>query len=520
MTYLNQPPPIAPYNVVRGRPRAGRGARARGRRLGRRPPARHRRAGRQPRGDRARRARRAQRADPAHARPLRQSHRPGRARPVLALDACARRSSARSTRCRGAIRSPAPTSCARRCSSSGARSAPGVMCPVSMTYAAIPPLRENAELAAEWEPRLTRAELRRRRAGRHGDDREAGRLGRARQHHPRRAAVGDGTYEITGHKWFCSYPPCDVFLTLAQAPAGLSCFLFEGRDPGFRIQRLKDKLGTRSLPSSEVEFHGVRGRLIGEEGRGVATIIRMVNHTRLDCLLGSTAGDALGCRPGRPPRPPPQRLRQAAGRAARDAERARRPGGRVRGGDRHRDADRPRLRRGRRAVPPLRHGRHEVLGLQARAAARGRGARVPGRQRLRRGVGHAAAAPRLAAQLDLGGLGQRGGARRAARDRSRSPRACRPSWPSASWRAAATRCSTPTSTQLREAPGPRTRSATARRIVEDLALALQASLLVRNAPPAVADAFCAGRLGEGGRAFGTLPATVDAGAIVERALAV
>ena len=81
---------------------------------------------------------------------------------------------------------------------------------------------------------------------------------------------GDGTWEITGHKWFCSYPPCDVFLTLAQAPAGLSCFLIEGRDPGFRIQRLKDKLGTRSLPSSEVEFHGVRGRLVGEEGRGVA----------------------------------------------------------------------------------------------------------------------------------------------------------------------------------------------------------------------------------------------------------
>src|SRR3954451_21147616 len=169
----------------------------------------------------------------------------------------------------------------------------GVMCPVSMTYAAIPPLRQNAELAAEWEPRLTRPSyddgaL----AGMAMTEKQGGSDVRANT--TRAEPQSDGSYEITGHKWFCSYPTCDVFLTLAQAPAGLSCFLFEGRDPGFRIQRLMDKLGTRSLPSSEVEFHGVRGRLIGEEGRGVATIIRMVNHTRLDCLLGSTASMRWG----------------------------------------------------------------------------------------------------------------------------------------------------------------------------------------------------------------------------------
>src|SRR5437764_702088 len=101
--------------------------------------------------------------------------------------------------------------------------------------------------------------------------------------------VGDGVYELHGHKWFCSYPPCDVFLVLAQAPGGLSCFFVE-RGPGMEFQRLKDKLGTRSLPSSEVEFRGIHGRLIGEEGRGVPAIIRMVNHTRLDCLLGATTG--------------------------------------------------------------------------------------------------------------------------------------------------------------------------------------------------------------------------------------
>ena len=162
-----------------------------------------------------------------------------------------------------------------------------------MTYAAIPALRESPELAAEWEPRLTRPSysdgaL----AGMAMTEKQGGSDVRANT--TRAEPQGDGTYELTGHKWFCSYPPCDVFLTLAQAPGGLSCFLFEGRDPGFRIQRLKDKLGTRSLPSSEVELHGVRGRLIGEEGRGVATIIRMVNHTRLDCLLGSAASMRWG----------------------------------------------------------------------------------------------------------------------------------------------------------------------------------------------------------------------------------
>src|SRR5947209_9434290 len=105
--------------------------------------------------------------------------------------------------------------------------------------------------------------------------------------------IADGVYELHGHKWFCSYPPCDIFLVLAQAPGGLSCFLVE-RGPGMEFQRLKDKLGTRSLPSSEVEFHGIHGRLVGEEGRGVPAIIRMVNHTRLDCLLGGAGGMRRG----------------------------------------------------------------------------------------------------------------------------------------------------------------------------------------------------------------------------------
>ncbi len=291
----------------------------------------------------------------------------------------------------------------------------GVMCPVSMTYAAIPALRENPELAAEWEPRLTRAELRRRRPRRHGDDREAGRLGRARQHHPRRAA---GRRDLRADR-----PQVVLLLSPVRR-------LPDAR-PGARRAVLLPVRGARpGLPHPAAQGQAGHALAAVERGR-VPRRARPADRrggprrgddhphgqphaaglpARLDRL------DALGSGAGRPPRPPPQRLRQAAGRAAGDAERARRPGRRVGGGDRHRDADRPLLRRGRRAVPPLRDRGLQVLGLQARGAARGRGARVPGRQRLRGGVGHAAPAARRAAQLDLGGLRQRGRARRPARD--------------------------------------------------------------------------------------------------------
>ena len=215
----------------------------------------------------------------------------------------------------------------------------GVMCPVSMTYAAVPALRDGApDLAAEWEPRLTSTDYERGAlAGMAMTERQGG--SDVRANITRADPLGDGVYEIHGHKWFCSYPPCDVFLVLAQAPGGLSCFLVE-RGPGMEFQRLKDKLGTRSLPSSEVEFRGIEGRLVGEEGRGVPAIIRMVNHTRLDCLLGVDHRPAAGHARGDPPRPPPVGIRRAARRPAGDAQRARRPRARVRGGDGHRDARR------------------------------------------------------------------------------------------------------------------------------------------------------------------------------------
>jgi putative acyl-CoA dehydrogenase len=114
------------------------------------------------------------------------------------------------------------------------------------------------------------------------------------------AEAGHGGYRLTGHKWFCSAPMCDLFLVLAQAPEGLSCFLLprirpDGSRNDMRIQRLKDKLGNRSNASAEVEYDGALAWLVGEPGRGIATIIEMVSATRLDCVLGSAAQMRLGC---------------------------------------------------------------------------------------------------------------------------------------------------------------------------------------------------------------------------------
>jgi len=182
----------------------------------------------------------------------------------------------------------------------------GHSCPITMTFGVVPSLRIQPELATEWEPRVLSNEYDRRfvpspekRGALFGmamTERQGG--SDIRSNTTRAVAVakrGPGeAYEITGHKWFCSAPMSDAFLVLAQAPGGLSCLLLprwkpDGSRNAFHIQRLKDKLGNRSNASSEVEFHGASARLIGEEGRGVANIIEMVRHTRLDCTFGSAA---------------------------------------------------------------------------------------------------------------------------------------------------------------------------------------------------------------------------------------
>ena len=410
----------------------------------------------------------------------------------------------------------------------------GVMCPVSMTYAAVPALRDGApELAAEWEPRLTLPDYERGAlAGMAMTERQGG--SDVRANITRAEPVGDGAFELHGHKWFCSYPPCDVFLVLAQAPAGLSCFLVE-RGAGMEFQRLKDKLGTRSLPSSEVEFRGAHGRLIGEEGRGVPAIIRMVNHTRLDCLLGSTTG-----------------LRRGTLEAIHHA--------------RHRSAfgahlvDQPAMRN---VLADL-AVESEAATVTAMRVARAYDEPSEGAFRrfatavckywvAKRGAGHAAEAleslggngfvedsgmPLLYRDAPLNSIWE-GSGNVAALDVLRAivkePEALAAFLDECELAAGAEprldAHLVRVRARVRETFGGEDDASAeerlyagqfgARRLVEDLAVALQASLLVRHAPPAVADAFCAGRLeGDRGRVYGTLPAGVDAKAIIERALPV
>jgi putative acyl-CoA dehydrogenase len=409
----------------------------------------------------------------------------------------------------------------------------GVMCPVSMTYAVVPALRHSApEIAADWEPRLTGLDygagaL----AGMAMTERQGGSDVRAII--TRAEPAGEGWYELNGHKWFCSYPPCDVFLVLAQAPAGLSCFFVE-RGPGMEFQRLKDKLGTRSLPSSEVELRGVRARLVGEEGRGVPAIIRMVNHTRLDCLIGSASA-----------------MRRATVEALHHA--------------RHRSAfgepliEQPAMRN---VLADLAI-ESEAATVAALRVAHSYDGGEPAFQRFATAVMKywvCKRAPSLVGEA-LECLGGNGFVEESAMPLIYRDAPLNSIWEGsgnvaaldvlraivsepAGLTAFLAECELAAGSDTRlDAHLARARETTAavlvgedgrtvqerryetqfraRRIVEDLALALQASLLVRHAPGAVADAFCSARLGgDAGHAYGTLPAGVDARTIIGRALPV
>jgi putative acyl-CoA dehydrogenase len=187
----------------------------------------------------------------------------------------------------------------------------GTGCPISMTYSITPALRAQPDVAAVWEPRFSSLEYDPRMvpaaekagclSGMAMTEKQGGSDVRANTTVavPVNGGGPGAEYEITGHKWFCSAPMCDAFLVLAQTEGGISCFLLprwtpDGERNRFHIQRLKDKLGNRSNASSEVEFRGAWAQMIGEEGRGVATIIEMVNHTRLDCTTGSASGIRAG----------------------------------------------------------------------------------------------------------------------------------------------------------------------------------------------------------------------------------
>ncbi len=398
----------------------------------------------------------------------------------------------------------------------------GVMCPVSMTYAAVPALRDGApELAAEWEPRLTLPDYERGAlAGMAMTERQGG--SDVRANITRSEPLGDGEFELHGHKWFCSYPPCDVFLVLAQAPGGLSCFLVE-RGPGMEFQRLKDKLGTRSLPSSEVEFRGARGRLVGEEGRGVPAIIRMVNHTRLDCLLGAATGMRRGV---------VEAIHHARHRAAFGALLVDQPAMQNVLADLAIESEAA-------TASALRVAR--AYDSESEGAFRRFATAVMKYWVCKRAAPHAAEAleclggngfveesalPLLYRDAPLNSIWEGSGnvaALDVLRATVKEPEGLPAFLAECELAAGEDRRLDAHLERLRAAGAEVFASGnpqfSARRMVEDLAVALQASLLIRGAPPAVADAFCAARLGGGGgRVYGTLPAGVDAAAVIDRAL--
>jgi putative acyl-CoA dehydrogenase len=422
----------------------------------------------------------------------------------------------------------------------------GVGCPISMTYSAIPALRAQPDLAAEWEPRLLSLDYDSRSVpadGKRGalcgmamTEKQGGSDVRANTTTatPINGGGPGAEYEITGHKWFCSAPMCDVFLVLAQTESGISCFLMprwtpDGERNPFHIQRLKDKLGNRSNASSEVEFRGAWARLVGEEGRGVPTIIEMVNHTRLDCVIGSAAGFRAG-------------VAQAANHAA------------------HRSAF------GRRLIEqPLMLNVLADLAIESEAATISalRLARTydevnqePGAsgaeeardfRRLanavlkywlcKRAPAHAveclecfggngyveeSGMPRLYRESPLASIWEGSGNVQCLdvlRAMVKSPAAVDAFFAEVAEGAGAEPRLDAFTAELRGqlSSDPETLQSRGRRLVEGMALALQGSLLVRYGDPAVADAYCATRLsGDWGHAFGTLPAGADCERIVTR----
>ena len=179
-------------------------------------------------------------------------------------------------------------------------------CPISMTYSVVPALRHAPDLAGSYEPLLTSLTyepgLRLGKAGQLAGMAMTEKQGGSdvRANTTMAEPAGDGSYLVTGHKWFCSAPMCDLFLILAQTGEGLSCFLLprvlpDGSLNAMRLQRLKDKLGNRSNASAEVEYDQAVAWPVGELGRGVPTIIEMVSSTRLDCVLGSAASIRQAC---------------------------------------------------------------------------------------------------------------------------------------------------------------------------------------------------------------------------------
>ncbi|MFD8933826.1 acyl-CoA dehydrogenase family protein [Streptomyces sp. NPDC059578] len=415
-------------------------------------------------------------------------------------------------------------------------------CPLSMTHAAVPALRAEPALAAEWVPRLTSRTYD---AGLRPAARKAGALfgmGMTEKQGGSdvranatvaTALAGNGEYALTGHKWFCSAPMSDGFLVLARAAEGLTCFLVprvlgDGTRNAFAIQRLKDKLGNRSNASAEVEFDGTWARRVGAEGRGVPTIIEMVTATRLDCVLGSAA-----------------LMRQAVAQAVHHTTYREAFGGPL--------VDKPLMRN---VLADLAVESEAATTLALRLAAAydaaedGADPAAAGERALLRiavpvakywvtkrctplvaealeclggnGYVEESGMPRLLREAPLNSIWEGSGNVQALdvlRALQREPEALHAFLVEVGRaRGADDRLDRAIKDLLTELADLEGLEARARRVVERMALVLQGSLLVRFAPPAVADAFCSSRLArDGGGAFGTLAHTLDLASVVDRA---
>lgn len=412
----------------------------------------------------------------------------------------------------------------------------GHMCPVSMTYAAVPALRHAPALARRYEPLLAAPVYE---FGPRPPGEKAGLIvGMAmtekqggsdvRANTTRAVPRGDGAYLLTGHKWFNSAPMSDAFLVLAQAAGGLTCFwlprvLDDGSRNRMRLQRLKDKLGNRSNASAEVEYDEAVAWPIGAEGRGVTTIIEMVNMTRLDCVVGSAAG-----------------MRQGVAQAIHHAGRRRAFGAAL--------VDSPLMRS---VLADLAVESEAATAVMARlagatdAVVRGDAEQAHFRRLAlavckywvcKRQPAHAAEAleclggngyveestmPRLYREAPLNSIWEGSGnvvALDALRAMAREPESVTAFLAELDAAAGADARLDAAIKRLRGELADRDDAqAHARRLVELMAVTLQGSLLVRHAPPEVADAYCATRLDGVGHTFGTMPRQLDTGAIVERA---
>ncbi|WP_119286690.1 isovaleryl-CoA dehydrogenase [Azohydromonas sediminis] len=422
---------------------------------------------------------------------------------------------------------------------------PSVLCPVSMSYAVTPALRANAGITQAWMPKIVASDYDPRFVP--FDRKSAVTLGMGMTEKQGGSDVRSNTtraerdgadawgerYRITGHKWFFSAPMCDAHLVLAQASGGLSCFfvpriLPDGSVNALRVQRLKDKLGNHANASSEVEFHDAIGWRVGDEGRGVPQILAMGALTRLDCALG-TAGlmragltlalhhtahrSAFGRRLVEQPLMKnvladlaleSEAATALALRVAVTIDRTEHPG--------HPEREHEAVLR--RVLTPIAKfwicKRGSAFGQEAMECLGGNGYVEE------HGEGVMA---RIYREMPLNSIWE-GAANIMALDLLRALRSADAA-PALERELAAARGIHPGFDRLAAALPARIDGVTdeiaARALARDVALLMQASLLARHAPRAVAEAFCRARLAQGSDVFGTLPADLPFDALIERA---